>query len=154
MDAEGLRCVELELSRRDADQIPATIRSRDLREMPIAAAAEAFREHFENLFRGLAEGQEELWAAALAGKLADAPNRLKPVPARAREDRYKLVAAVYRTAQRRGLPPTKAVANAFGIPRGSAAALVNRTRKAGHMGAAPDKGQPGEATTHTEEAAQ
>ncbi len=52
---------------------------------------------------------------------------------RSTADRFREVAAVYQSAIRAGKPPTKAVAEYFGIGQGNASNLVSRVRAAGFL---------------------
>src|SRR6266851_2597920 len=140
LDDEGLRCTGIELARRDpAARTVQSVTHRVLREIPVAALTQVYGRHLVEEFRRMGLVHDEPALGALAEEVAVAA----PGPPRASRARfYERVAAVYRKALDDGLPPTRAVQEAFGpgVSRATAATWVRRARVAGHLGGARGRG--------------
>lgn len=101
-----------------------------LRAMPLGRLIEARRQWMAAWARGMANdgggiSGEQWWNDTAARWQAPKPRK--------GEEHHAYVAAVYLAAQKRGEPPTKAVAETFGYSRSAAGKWVARSRQRGYL---------------------
>lgn len=144
-DEGGLHCREFSVRATDVADVTTAV----ARQFPIGTLLEQSKVHALYVEADEPDGSVVLKPASGQhhAELAEAARLRTRGPDSAT---LRRVADVYRQAIEEELPPTIAVAEAFGRPRSTAARWVQRARKRGFLNEAPGMGQAGEAPEREE----